>query len=69
MGDLKLLLGVGLVVGAPRIVATVVVGALAAAVAIVVLIAARRITMKSYVPYGPFLIAGALWAMLATRPV
>jgi prepilin signal peptidase PulO-like enzyme (type II secretory pathway) len=42
---------------------------LAAAVAIVVLIAARRITLKSYVPYGPFLILGALWAMLATRPV
>jgi len=68
MGDLKLLLGVGLIVGATRIVATVVVGAIAAAVAIVVLLAARRITLKSYVPYGPFLIAGALWAMLATPP-
>lgn len=68
MGDLKLLLGVGLIVGAARIVATVILGALAAAVAIVILLAARRITLKSYVPYGPFLIAGALWAMLATRP-
>jgi len=68
MGDLKLLLGVGLIVGATRIVATVIVGALAAAIAIVVLLAARRIALKSYVPYGPFLIAGALWAMLATRP-
>jgi len=68
MGDLKLLLGVGLIVGAARILATVVLGAIAAAVAIVLLLAARRITLKSYVPYGPFLIAGALWAMLATRP-
>jgi leader peptidase (prepilin peptidase)/N-methyltransferase len=68
MGDLKLLLGVGLIVGATRIVATVLLGALAAAVAIVILIAARRITLKSYVPYGPFLIAGALWAMLGTPP-
>ena len=68
IGDLKLLLGVGLLVGATRIVATVILGALAAAVAIVILLAARRITLKSYVPYGPFLIAGALWAMLATRP-
>jgi len=67
MGDLKLLLGVGLIVGASRLVVTVVVGALVAAVAIVILIAARRITLKSYVPYGPFLIAGALWAMLGTR--
>jgi len=68
IGDLKLLLGVGLLVGAARILATVVLGALAAAVAIVILLAARRITLKSYVPYGPFLIAGALWAMLGTRP-
>lgn len=68
IGDLKLLLGVGLIVGATRLVATLVVGALAAAVAIVILIAARRITLKSYVPYGPFLIAGALWAMLANPP-
>jgi leader peptidase (prepilin peptidase)/N-methyltransferase len=68
IGDLKLLLGVGLLVGATRILATVILGALAAAVAIVILLAARRITLKSYVPYGPFLIAGALWAMLGTRP-
>ena len=68
IGDLKLLLGVGLLVGATRIVATVIVGALAAAVAIVILLAARRITLKSYVPYGPFLIAGALWSMLGSRP-
>jgi leader peptidase (prepilin peptidase) / N-methyltransferase len=69
MGDLKLLLGVGLIVGPIRLVTAVVAGALAAALTIVVLLAARRITLKSYVPYGPFLIAGALWAMLVSRPV
>ncbi len=68
IGDLKLLLGVGLLAGAGRVVVTVAVGAVAAAVAIIVLLAARRISLKSYVPYGPFLIAGALWAMLVTRP-
>jgi len=67
-GDLKLLLGVGLIAGAGRVVVTVAVGAVAAAVAIAVLLVARRITLKSYVPYGPFLIAGALWAMLGSRP-
>ena len=25
----------------------------------------RRLTLKSFVPYGPFLIAGTLWAILA----
>ncbi len=67
IGDLKLLLGMALAIGAPRTLAMVVVGAIAAAVGIAILIALRRITLKSYVPYGPFLIAGALWAMLGTR--
>lgn len=68
IGDLKLLLGMGLVVGAARTLAIVAVGAIAAAVGIVILLVLRRITLKSYVPYGPFLIAGAMWAMLAPRP-
>jgi leader peptidase (prepilin peptidase)/N-methyltransferase len=67
IGDLKLLFGMGLILGAGRIVATVAVGALAAAAGILVLLALRQITLKSYVPYGPFLIVGAMWAMLATR--
>lgn len=66
IGDLKLLVGVGLILGAPRIVASVAVGAVVAAATIGVLIAVRRITLKSYVPYGPFLIVGAVWAMLST---
>jgi len=67
IGDLKLLFGVGLIVGAGRIVMTVAVGAVAAAVGIVILLAMRRISLKSYVPYGPFLIGGAIWAILAAR--
>jgi prepilin signal peptidase PulO-like enzyme (type II secretory pathway) len=31
---------------------------------VTVLIVMRRISLKSYVPYGPFLILGALWAIL-----
>ena len=67
IGDLKLLFGMGLILGAGRIVAMVAVGAIAAAAGIVVLLVLRRITLKSYVPYGPFLIVGAMWAMLAPR--
>jgi leader peptidase (prepilin peptidase)/N-methyltransferase len=66
IGDLKLLFGVSLIVGAGRIVVTVAVGAVAAALGILVLLIFRRITLKSYVPYGPFLIGGAMWAILAT---
>jgi leader peptidase (prepilin peptidase)/N-methyltransferase len=67
IGDLKLLFGVGLLVGAQRLVATVIVGALAAAVGILVLLALRRITLRSYIPYGPFLIIGAIWAVTVSR--
>ena len=69
IGDLKLLFGLGLVFGAQRLVATVIVGALAAALGIVVLLAFRRITLKSYVPYGPFLIIGAIWALTVSRGI
>jgi leader peptidase (prepilin peptidase)/N-methyltransferase len=64
IGDLKLLLGIGLLGGAWRLLAALVIGALVAAGVILVLILARRITLRSYVPYGPFLILGVLWALL-----
>lgn len=67
IGDLKLLFGIGLLSGAVRLIAMVIVGALAAAVGIVILLALRRITLKSYVPYGPFLIIGAVWALTVSR--
>lgn len=63
-GDLKLLAGFGLLAGADRLLYGLVAGTIAAGVIIVVLVLARRITLRSYVPYGPFLIAGALWALL-----
>jgi leader peptidase (prepilin peptidase) / N-methyltransferase len=64
MGDLKLLVSVGLLTGLARAVTGVIVGALAAGVVLAVLLAARRITLKTYVPFGPFLIVGAYWAVL-----
>lgn len=66
-GDLKLLVSVGLLAGPLRLVYGVVYGALLAGVVILVLLAARRITLKSFIPFGPFLILGALWAILAIR--
>lgn len=67
LGDLKLLFGVGLLAGIGRLMATVIVGVIIAAVVILALVAARRITLKSYVPYGPFLIIGAIWALTVSR--
>ncbi|HSW41851.1 MAG TPA: A24 family peptidase [Patescibacteria group bacterium] len=64
MGDLKLLVSVGLLVGLTRAVTGVVVGALVAGIVLAILLAARRITLRTYVPFGPFLIVGAYWAVL-----
>ena len=63
-GDVKLLVSVGLLAGPLRMFSGVVYGALLAGVVIGVLLLARRITLRSYVPFGPFLIFGAIWAIL-----
>ncbi|HYK96726.1 MAG TPA: A24 family peptidase [Candidatus Dormibacteraeota bacterium] len=67
-GDLKLLVSVGLLAGATNLIYALVTGALLAGIVVLLLVATRRITMKSYVPYGPFLIAGTLWVFLALPP-
>jgi leader peptidase (prepilin peptidase) / N-methyltransferase len=64
MGDLKLLVSVGLLAGLVRTITGVVAGAFLAGIVIGVLLLARRITLKSYIPFGPFLILGAFWAVL-----
>ena len=63
-GDVKLLVTVGLVSGGYRALAGVFAGILVAGLVIVVLLVTRRVTLKSYIPFGPFLILGALWAIL-----
>ena len=68
MGDVKLLAGTGLMLGLTRSLGGVLTGLLLAGVVLVVLLAARRIGRRSYVPFGPFLIIGALWAVLILQP-
>lgn len=63
-GDLKLLVSVGLMAGGWRLIVGLIDGGLLAGVVIVVLLVARRITLHSFIPYGPFLIIGAFWALL-----
>ena len=58
-----------LIAGAANVFYGLVAGALVAGIVVALLVATRRLTMHSYVPYGPFLIAGALWAILAIANV
>jgi leader peptidase (prepilin peptidase)/N-methyltransferase len=67
IGDVKLLGGVGLMVGFIRAVTGVASGAFAAGFVLGALLITRRISLKTYVPYGPFLIFGAVWGIFV-RP-
>ena len=64
MGDVKLLAGVGLLAGAGRLLGSVFVAIVLSGVVLAILLVARRIGRKTYVPFGPFFIIGALWAVL-----
>ncbi|MFL5649007.1 MAG: prepilin peptidase [Chloroflexota bacterium] len=64
IGDVKLLSGAGLMLGLPRAFSGIVVGLFASGIVLAVLLLARRIGRRSYVPFGPFLILGAMWAVL-----
>jgi leader peptidase (prepilin peptidase) / N-methyltransferase len=63
-GDLKLLVSVGLLAGSGKLFYALIAGALLAGLTVGIMLFVRRISLKSFVPYGPFLIAGTLWAIL-----
>jgi leader peptidase (prepilin peptidase) / N-methyltransferase len=64
IGDVKLLVGVGLLAGGSRALSSVVFGLVVSGIVLVVLLAARRIGRRTYVPFGPFFILGTMWAVL-----
>jgi leader peptidase (prepilin peptidase) / N-methyltransferase len=64
LGDLYLVTPIGLLLGWPSVFAALFAAALLAAAASVVLLVSRRVGMKSYIPFGPFLVAGAVLALL-----
>jgi leader peptidase (prepilin peptidase) / N-methyltransferase len=63
-GDVKLLVGSGLMLGLVRAIGGVLFGLLVSGLVLGGLLLARRIGRRSYVPFGPFLIVGILWAVL-----
>jgi leader peptidase (prepilin peptidase) / N-methyltransferase len=64
IGDLYLVAPLGLLLGWPAIFAALFMAALLAGVTSVILLVSRRVGMKSYIPFGPFLVAGAILALL-----
>lgn len=66
LGDAKLMIGIGYLLGLSQGVAAVMLGFFAGALfAIIILLLRRsRFTMKSEIPFGPFLVFGTLIAFL-----
>jgi leader peptidase (prepilin peptidase) / N-methyltransferase len=68
-GDIKLAGLVGLVLGWlgwPALISGAILGFVLSALASVALLAARRVTLRSAISFGPFLLGGALLAVLAS---
>ena len=66
MGDLKLMISVGLLAGFMRAFLGLLTGALLSGIVVAVLLVFRRVTLRTYIPFGPFLIVGALLGILRT---
>src|SRR5512140_677406 len=64
LGDVKLLAGVGLMAGGDRALSSVVFALLLSGLVLIVLLVAGRIGRRTYIPFGPFFILGAVWAVV-----
>jgi len=64
IGDLYLVLPMGLILGWPAIFTAVFLGALLSAMVGIGLLVTRRAGMRTYIPFGPFLVAGLVLALV-----
>lgn len=65
LGDLKLLISVGLFSGVGALLRGLIAASLAFGVVLLFLLALRRVSLRSYVPFGPVIIVAAAIASLA----
>ena len=68
-GDLYLVAPIGLMLGWPVIFTALFAAAFLAAGTSLALLAGRRVGMRSYIPFGPFLVGGAVLALLTDTRV
>jgi leader peptidase (prepilin peptidase) / N-methyltransferase len=64
MGDVKLAVSLGLMSGVARLLTGFLIASVAAALVIVALMAAGRLSRRSAIPFGPILVASGVAAML-----
>ena len=59
-GDVKLAAFIGAVTGFPNIITALIFGVFAGGIVALILVVTRIKTLKSYIPYGPFLVFGGV---------
>lgn len=64
LGDVKLAGYVGLLAGYPRVLVCLLVAVVAGGLAAAILLATRKATRRTYIPYAPFLALGGMLALL-----
>jgi leader peptidase (prepilin peptidase)/N-methyltransferase len=64
LGDLYLVAPLGLLLGWPAIFVAIFIAALLVSASSLVLLLTRRVGLKSYVPFGPYLVAGTVITLL-----
>ena len=68
-GDVKLAAFVGLITGFPWVIEALLLTILIGAVISLILLITRVRSLHDYIPYGPFLIAGAMITLLWGQPI
>jgi len=68
-GDIKLLAMIGAFLGWKPVLLTMMIGSLTGSVIGISLIALRFMKRDEYIPFGPFLVLGALLSMFFAQPL
>ncbi len=68
-GDVKLAAFVGLITGFPLVIEALVLGILIGAAISLILIVTRVRSLRDHIPYGPFIVAGAIVTLLWGYPI
>ena len=66
MGDVKMIVLIGFVVGFPAVIVAVLLGTIAAGIVAAILVVTRIRGLRDYVAHGPFLALGAILALFAS---
>jgi len=65
VGDVKMIVLIGFVVGFPAVIVALLVGTIAAGLVAGILVVTRVRGLRDYIPHGPFLALGAVFALFA----